>query len=119
MDIQAFIARAKAAQEFEHADGGVTLRLRTLGAFDLRRIVAASGEDVVAAQLPILQAAVVGWAGLPADALVPGETGPAPFAPELVPLAANALPQLFDGAFAELMKRASERVARVRDEAKN
>lgn len=114
-----FIARARAAAEFDFEADGVRFRLRTLGPFDLRPIVAEHGDKIITAQVPILQAGILGWAGLPAGDVLPGERGELPYARELVPLAANARPAAFDAAFHALIERAAARRQRIAEEAKN
>ena len=99
---------ADAAREFT-VTAGVTLRLRLPTRLQMQRLVARSGNEIAAAQEEILQAAVVGWSGINAAAIIPDTEGELAFDPALVPHVLDAYPAASDTAFVQLIERYAKR----------
>lgn len=99
---------AEAAREFEVAAQGITLRLRLPTALAMRRLVGPDSETWQV-QERVLAASTIGWRGVPAADVVPGQAGDLPFDPRLVPAVLDRYAQAADTAWHELICRFAER----------
>lgn len=133
MDLQTLQARALAAREVTHTVGEITYRLRVptrhdvlLAAQRTGAMQAAGGRAaMLVMQRALLDAAVVGWAGVRVHHVLPpdqcgAEAGtPLAWEPGAVPLLLDARPDDAQ-ALADLMSaRMAERTAAVEADAKN
>jgi hypothetical protein len=120
-DLKLLRAQSLRAREYTHELGPRTYTLRVPTAYEWRRIMVGNAADAVAAQRALLEDAVIGWEGVTAADLFPGEAEPEPAAFDRLALAclldnnlaeSDALAQRLIGAY-------NERRARIEATAKN